>query len=389
LWRVVIRGIGAARALCLVAFASGLVAASPGCSRSRAAELGHDGGARPASAAPGPPPMPVEIDTVRATTLRETSEYVATLRSRRSIQVQPQVEGHLLQIFVTSGDRVAAGAPLMLIDPARQRAAVDTQHAAREANLAAQAYWRRQYRRIQRLVAGGAASRQELEQTESSLRQAEANVLETDAQKKAQTVELRYYSVKALGGGTVGDIPVRVGDYVTPQTLLTTVDDNQVLEAYVEVPIERASRVAMGMPVEIVDGAGKVLADSQVTFISPRAAADTQTLLVKTRVENRDGRLRTAQVSRARVIWGQRQGPVVPVLAVQSRNGQTFAWVVREAAPGALAADQRAVDVGPIEGQSYPVLRGLKAGDRIVVSGVQKLRPGARVVAAKPAGGHG
>jgi RND family efflux transporter MFP subunit len=356
-----------------------------GCGQPQAAEVGHDGGAAPA----GPPPMPVEIQPVRTASLRETSEYVATLRSRRSIQVQPQVAGHVLRIFVASGDQVAQGATLMQIDPARQRAAVASQRATREANSAALTYWRRQYKRVQRLVAGGAASRQELEQAQSSLRQAEANVEATEAQVKAQKVELRYYAVAALGAGTVGDVPVRVGDYVTPQTLLTTVDDNRVLEAYVDVPVERAARVKMGMPVEIIDAAGTVLAPSEVTFISPRAASDTQTLLIKTRVENPDGRLRTAQLARARLIWGQREGPVVPVLAVQSRNGQAFAWVVRETAPGALAAEPRAVQVGPIEGQIYPVLRGLKAGERIVTSGVQKLRPGARVVAMKPGSGHG
>jgi len=382
----VIRGIGARRALCLTLLVSVLAAAAVACSRSRAAEPPHDGGA---AVAAGPPPMPVEIDTVRTATLRESSEYVATLRSRRSTEVQPQVAGHVLRISVVSGEQVQAGATLMLIDPARQRAEVDSQRAARQANAAELAYWRRQYRRVQRLVAGGAASRQELDQAESSLRQAEANAHATGAQEQAEKVELRYYSVKALRAGTIGDIPVRAGDYVTPQTLLTTIDDNQVLEAYVEVPVERAAGVTMGMPVEIIDAAGKVLAPSQVTFISPRAAADTQTLLIKTRVENPDGRLRTAQLARARVIWGQRQGPVVPMLAVQSRNGQSFAWIVREVAPGALAAEPRAVEVGPIEGQTYPVLRGLRAGDRIVVSGVQKLRPGARVVASKPPGGRG
>ena len=75
----------------------------------------------------------------------------------------------------------------------------------------------------------------------------------------------------------------------------------------------------------------------------------------------------------------------IPALAVQTRNGQTFVWTVKDDAKGGLLAEQRAVQIGPIQGQSYPVLKGLALGERVVVSGLQKLRPGAHVVAAPPA----
>jgi len=69
----------------------------------------------------------------------------------------------------------------------------------------------------------------------------------------------------------------------------------------------------------------------------------------------------------------------VPVLAVQSQNGQSFAWVAKRAPDGSLTAEQRVVQVGPIQGQLYPVIKGVAVGDMIIASGVQKLRPGARV----------
>jgi multidrug efflux pump subunit AcrA (membrane-fusion protein) len=71
--------------------------------------------------------------------------------------------------------------------------------------------------------------------------------------------------------------------------------------------------------------------------------------------------------------------PVVPVLAVQSRAGQSFVWVVKAAPGGGLTAEPRPVQVGPIQEQNFPVTKGLQVGERIVVSGVQKLRPGAPV----------
>ncbi len=334
----------------------------------------------------GPPAVPVEIETVRSALQRDTSEYVANLISRHSVRVQPQVDGHVTRIDVASGDRVRSGAPLMLIDPRRQQAAVHSQQAITEASNATLAYWRDQYRRVERLYAGGGASRQELDQARSSLQQAEANTSSSEAQVRAQAVELRYYEVNAPVAGTVGDIPVRVGDYVAPQTLLTTLDDNQALEAYVDIPIERAASLKVGMPVEMIDASGQVLAPSEVSFISPRTDSDTQTVLIKTRVHNSSGRLRSEQFTRARVIWAEHDGPVVPVLAVQSRNGQSFAWVAKRGNDGNLTVEQRVVQVGPIQGQSFPVLRGLAVGEMVISSGVQKLSPGARVTETSDAG---
>src|SRR5438132_473013 len=112
-----------------------------------------------------------------------------------------------------------------------------------------------------------------------------------------------------------GHITVRVGDRVTVSTLLTTVDSPGIMEAYVSVPVERAPQLKPGLPVRIVDSTGNVLAESHVTFISPQVDDQTQTVLVKAGIAN-TGTLRPAQFIRARVVWGTRQGPVVPVLAV-------------------------------------------------------------------------
>jgi RND family efflux transporter MFP subunit len=329
----------------------------------------------------GPPPMPVEIADVKAVPLRDASEYVAVLRALQTVQLQPQASGHVTRIAVTSGDRVRPGAVLMQIDPSQQAASVNSQRAAAEASRATLDYWRKQVARVRHLYEGGAGTRQDLDQAQSSLREAEANAAASEAQTKAGAVQLRYYRVTAPVAGAIGDIPVRVGDFVTPQTLLTTLDDNDTLEAYVDIPIERASSVKIGTEVELIDGAGKVLAPSQVAFISSRADAATQMVLIKSTVDNHSGGLRTAQFIRARVIWSQRQGLAVPVLAVQSRAGQSFVWVAAQGQDGRLRVQPRPVQLGPIQGQIYPVIKGLQPGERIVVSGVQKLRPGTPVAA--------
>ena len=94
-----------------------------------------------------------------------------------------------------------------------------------------------------------------------------------------------------------------------------------------------------------------------------------------------DGALRASQYVRARIVWKTTDGLVVPVTAVLRVNGQLFAFVAEPAAGGTLTARQRPIKVGPIVGDNYPVLEGLKAGERIVVSGAQKLADGAPIAA--------
>jgi RND family efflux transporter MFP subunit len=177
----------------------------------------------------------------------------------------------------------------------------------------------------------------------------------------------------------VGDIPVRVGDRVTTSTALTTIDKPGSLEVYVYVPIERSAQLKMNMPVQIVDGAGNAIADSRVSFISPEVDNTTQTVLVKARIANHQDKLRTSQFIRARVIWGTRQGTVVPVLAVSRIGGQYFAFVAEDQ-NGKLVAHQKPLRVGEMVGNDYSVLEGIKPGDKIVVSGTQFLIDGAPVV---------
>ena len=200
-----------------------------------------------------------------------------------------------------------------------------------------------------------------------------------------QQVQLRYYTVVAPTAGSVGDVPVRVGHQVSPQTILTTIDENDALEVYVSVPIERASSLRRGLPIRILgsDGA-ETLATTTVNFVSPQVDDQTQSVLVKGAVNNADGKLRASQYVRARIIWKTTSGLVVPVTAVLRISGQFFAFVA-EGAGDKMVARQRAITVGPIIGENYPVLDGLKPGDRVVVSGTMKLADGVPIQPA-PAG---
>jgi RND family efflux transporter MFP subunit len=342
------------------------------------------GGCKGAPSGPPPgqgmPPTPVVVAAARATPIEDASEYVAALKSLQSTTVQPQIDGQITKILVVAGDRVRQGAPLMQIDARRQQAAVSSQQAELAAAEAAVAFARQQQQRNSELYAAGAISKQQLEQTETAQRTADANLKALQAQVQQQEVQLRFFTITAPTAGVVGDVPVRVGSQVTPQTLLTTIDQNDTLEVNASVPIERAAALKVGLPLQVwsSDGARRI-ATTSVSFVSPHADDQTQSVLVKGIVKNLDGLLRAAQYVRARIVWKTADGLVVPVTAVLRINGQFFAFVAEPASGGGLTAKQRAIKVGPIAGDNYPVLEGLKPGERVVVSGAQKLADGAPI----------
>jgi RND family efflux transporter MFP subunit len=332
------------------------------------------------------PPTPVTLATAAARPIEDTTEYVATLKSLRSTTIQPQIDGQITQILVKSGDLVRQGAPLMQIDPRRQQAAVSSQEAERAAREAAVAFARQQAQRSRDLFAAGAISKQEQERAETELRTAEADLKALQAQVQQQEVQLRYFTISAPTAGVVGDVPVRVGHVVTSQTVLTTIDQNQTLEVYVSVPIERAPALKNGLPIQILSSDGKeTLAKTVVNFISPHVDDQTQSILVKGQVQNPGGRLRAMQYVRARIVWRTNQGLVIPVTAVLRVSGQYFAFVAEDNG-GKLVAKQRAIKVGPIAGDSYLVLDGLKPGDRVVTSGTMKLADSAPIQPASAEG---
>jgi RND family efflux transporter MFP subunit len=324
--------------------------------------------------------MPVKVETAKDQKVNRATDYVATLKSRDSAVVMPQVEGIITQIYVHSGEPVAAGAPMMQIDPAKQEATLKSQENARAAQLAQLTWSKQNFERVNGLAAAGVVSKQDLDQARNTLDAAQAQLSSLEAQVNEQQVQLHYYRVVAPRAGIVGDVPVRVGDRVVTTTQLTTVDRPGSLEAYIYVPIERSSDLKMNLPVAIVDGSGNVLAHSRITFISPQVDNSTQTILAKATIANANDGLRTAQFIRARVIWGTEDKPVVPVVAVSRIGGTYFAFVAEPDQKGGYVVHQKPLQVGEIVGNDYVVLDGIKPGDKVVVSGTQFLIDGIPVI---------
>ena len=332
----------------------------------------------------GMPPMAVEIVSLAAKPVEQTTEFVATLKSRRSATIQPQVEGFITRIAVRSGDRVAKGAVLFEVDSKPQQAVLSSQQSMRAMRAAEVEYARQQAARTRKLFEAGAASQRDAEEADTAVRTTEAQLKAVDEQVQQQRAQLGYYKVTAPGAGLVGDIPVRVGDRVTNSTVLTSVDENDALEIYVSVPVAQAAGLRAGVPVRILEE-GKVIATNRITFVSPNVDDATQTVLAKATLVDGRGRFRADQFIRVRLVWRSDPGLTVPVTAVMRVNGQYFAFVAEKHDKGGLVAKQRAVQLGDIIGNDYVVREGLKPGEQLITAGLQKIGDGAPVAPAAPA----
>lgn len=366
----------------------------------------------------------VKVSPVQVGIIEDSTDFVASLESRLSIKLQPRSQGQVTQIYVKSGDAIAAGAAVMQIDPRQQPTAFLGNESAINAAKAqlANAYTtlrsleterlskladlrlnQQEYQRYASLANEGAVSRQAKEQAanrvsiatsslkalESRIQAQKASIAQAQATwqqaqtNAAQQQPLQSYKITAPLSGTVGNIPVKLGDFVTTSTQLTTITQNQPLEVNISVPLERASQLRKGMPVEIMNPQGQVLGTSRVFFIAPNATNDTQTILIKAIYPNSNHQLRADQLIRARVIWSQRPGVLIPTTAVSRIAGNTFVYVAQtetSAAGSKLVARQKRVKLGDIRRNHYQVLSGLQPQDKIIVSGLLNLQDGVSIV---------
>ena len=334
--------------------------------------------AAPAPAA-GAQALPVQTVSVALSPVPQSSEYVATIKSRHSATLQPQVDGRLTSIHVRSGDHVTPGQVLMTIDPLHQQATVDAQRATEQQKKAVLDYNTHEYERQKKLFDAGITSRDVFEQAQQAFENAKADYENAVAQRKTAEEQLAYYTIRAPFDGIVGDIPVHVGDYVSGTTVLTTVDGSNDLEAYIYVPTERTTQLRHGLQVDLLDTDGKLLEKTSINFLSPEVDPTVQGVLVKAPVRSGPEILRHAQLVKARIVWNTEPMATVPVLAVSRLGGQSFVYLAKQQ-NGHFVATQTPVTLGETVGNNYSVTSGLSEGDKVITSSTQMLANGMPVM---------
>lgn len=336
-----------------------------------------------------PQEVPVQLERLQTAQLEDSSEYVGTLDAQAGVVLQPEASGRITQIFASSGDRVAAGDPIMQLSPERSEAelsgALANVSAARSARDNARALLQAaearrielqadlelqqtEYERTESLVAQGAQAQQALDQVSrdlsvsraslaagqeeidaarASLNQAEAALSQAQANASAVRQDLQDKTVTAPIAGIIGDIPVDLGDYVNAGATLTTITQNESLELELAVPIEAADRLRVGLPVELIPfGAEEAVSSGTISFISPQTTAGTQTVLAKARFSAPNRPLQDDQRLEVRVIWDRRPGVLVPATAINRIGGQAFVYVAEAAPPPEEGAEAAAAAGG-------------------------------------------
>jgi RND family efflux transporter MFP subunit len=333
---------------------------------------------------PPPPPREVEVLTVAPAEARVTGEYLGSLLSRASLTVLPQVAGYVRKIHVKPGQPVAAGAPIVDVDAREESAALASASAQAESAQAALALAEQSRARVEALHREGLATAQELDQRRADVAAAQAAVRAAGAQVSQRRVAVGNHVVRAAVPGVVGDVAVRLGDYVTATTRLTTIAGEEGgLELTVGVPASRARGLKPGAPVELIGDDGQVLLTSPAFFVAPEADPRTQLVAVKA-IFKEDIRLRPSELVRARIVYSVGSALQVPALAVVRQSGQAFVFAVVDRG-GKLVVERRLVTLGALGPRGFVVERGLTAGDRIAVSSIQMLRDGAPVTVKPPA----
>ncbi|AFY77533.1 MAG: efflux RND transporter periplasmic adaptor subunit [Hydrococcus sp. C42_A2020_068] len=226
------------------------------------------------------------------------------------------------------------------------------------------------------------AAEKRVEQALANIDSQKAAVARAEGQLGVSSQMLGFNTVTAPINGIVGDFPSKVGDYVEIGEELTTITNNQTFDLRISVPTERRAQLRTGLPVETIDADGKVAVKGQVTFISPNVNNSNQTILAKATFRN-DGSLRDNQYVKARIVWGQQPGVLIPTTAVTRIGGQAFVFVAQQAEnqqrKPTLVAKQKPVILGSIQGQDYAVRSGIKAGEKVITSGLLNLQDGTPV----------
>ena len=223
------------------------------------------------------------------------------------------------------------------------------------------------------------AARERVASARSAIEGQQASLAQAQSRVGVATENLDFNRIVAPIDGVVGNIQPKVGDYVEAGNQITSITQNDVLELNISVPLEQASQLELGLPAEIIDEQGEAIASGKINFISPRTDRSSQAILVKAAFNN-NGRLKDDSFARTRIIWSQQPGILIPTEAVSRIGGQSFVFVAQEVeqedGSTALVAEQKPVELGAIQGQSYQVISGLRSGDRLITSGILNLADG-------------
>src|SRR6266853_5841118 len=339
---------------------------------------------------PSPPAVAVSTVTVAPQAATVFTDYVAQTEAVNTVEIRPRVGGVLEKQLPIEGERVKVGALLFVIDQQPYGAALAQAKAALAQSEAALVQSQRDLGRAKSLSEIDAVSQQELD---AAVARNDANLASVNAGRalvRTAQLNLGYTTITSPINGVMGRAQLRLGGLVTANsTVLTTL--YQTDRMYVNFSISeqrlltlqhqlgRAPNQDSPTPppfrVFLVDGS-EYPQRPRLNFIDPAVDQRTGTLAIRLEVDNPQQLLHAGELARVQVAAAQLADAIVlPQRTIQELQGKYYVWIVD--AEG--KAQQRDVQMGPRIGNGWQVQQGLKAGDVVVVDGVQHLKPGAAV----------
>jgi RND family efflux transporter MFP subunit len=341
----------------------------------------------------GPTLLSINTATISQGSFKPGIQAVSPLESTTNVTLSPETDGRVIKILVREGDQVQAGQVILVLDNTQLSAQLD-------ASKAQARFDRVNSERYQYLFEQGAASAKRRDSYATK-------AIESRDQAIADKANLNYKFVRSPINGVIGDLDtVKIGDYVKTGDIITGIVDNSTLWTLMEIPASQASQVKVGQLVQLASqSAPQVTGEGKITFVSPyyaipKAGNPPNTLMVKAEFPNLTGQLKTGQYVTSQIITGSREQLAVPVEAVMMQAQQPFVYEVvpiskalpsikrspnttakalkiLEKLPGNTPiVIQTKVQLGDLKNNLYPVISGLKAGDKVAVSNTSRLRSG-------------
>ncbi|MCG6863733.1 MAG: efflux RND transporter periplasmic adaptor subunit [Chromatiaceae bacterium] len=346
------------------------------------------------------PALPPEVGVTKAQsrTIPIEMEFPGTVQSIRAVKIIPQVSGPVLQRTFKEGTRVQQSDPLYVIDPRPFQAQLDAATAQLQEDLASLQYWKVQAERNAKLYAKGDISQENKQKADAQLAQIQAAVAKDQADIAEARLNVDYSVVKAPFPGYIEETLVHEGSQVVAgQTSMTTLV--QTDPVHVVFSISRAQLASMQRlqaqgyaPAEFSDFPARVrLGDGsffphegRVDFVSSQVDLQTDTAAARAEIPNpSDGsgnvNLISGQYVPILITVGQRpEAILVPKAAlVETQAGQQIYLVGDN-----HKVERRVVEIGPAFEGDWVVSKGIEAGDKVIVSGLQKIKTGVEVTIA-------
>jgi multidrug efflux system membrane fusion protein len=371
------------------AIVAALTAASAGLVGLRAYAAHHKGAASQAA----PQAMPVSVATVVEADVATWDEFSGRLEAVDRVDVRSRVAGQVLGAHFREGALVQRGDLLVTIDPAPYAAEAERAHAQVVAAQARLTYAKSEQERAQRLWQERAIAQRELDSRTNAREEAEANLRAAQAAQQAAQLNLSYTQVRAPVAGRVGKLEITVGNLVAAgpgaPVLTTLVSVNPIYAAFDadEHVVARALRdiaqdsQARGrverIPVEMSTASSERVHKGHLQLVDNQVNAKSGTVRVRAVFDNPEGRLMAGQFAKVRL----GRAETAPALLINERavgtdQDKKYVMVVN----GDNTAAYRPVKLGANVDGLRVVTEGLKPGDRIVVGGLQRVRPGSLVI---------